>query len=127
MFNQANPIMFELAKDLRKNMTAAEIVLWCYLKAGVNGLKFRRQHPLGIYIIDFYCHKLKLIIEVDGNIHDTDKIKLYDAERESNLVNEGYSIIRFSNDQVLKDINSVLTAINTHTQNLINNFKNSTT
>ena len=83
MFNEANPLVFELAKELRRNMTDAEMVLWGYLKAGINGLKFRRQHPIGIYIADFYCHKLKLIIEVDGNIHDKKEIKEYDLNRES--------------------------------------------
>jgi very-short-patch-repair endonuclease len=62
MLNEANLLVFELAKDLKRNMTDAEIVLWQYLRAGINGLKFRRQHPIGIYVADFYCHKLRLII-----------------------------------------------------------------
>lgn len=71
MFNQAHPLIFENAKVLRKNMTEGEKVLWGYLKGGLNGLKFRRQHPIGIYIADFYCHSVKLIIELDGKIHNT--------------------------------------------------------
>ena len=124
MFNEANPLVFTLAKNLRKNMTAAEMILWGYLKAGYEGLKFRRQHPLGIYIADFYCHKLRLIIEVDGNIHDKQEIKEYDIKRENDLINDGYTILRFSNYQVLKEIDSVLKIISSQTQNLINNYKN---
>ena len=59
------PLIFELAKDLKRNMTDAEMILWNELKNGINGLKFRRRHPIGIYITDFYCHELKLIVEVD--------------------------------------------------------------
>ena len=66
MFEGASHLIFANAKLLRKNMTAAETVLWMYLKAGINDCKFRRQHPIGIYIADFYCHKAKLGIEVDG-------------------------------------------------------------
>src|SRR3954468_11680510 len=85
MFNEANPLVFELAKDLRRNMNDAEIILWNCLKVGINGLKFRRQHPIGIYIADFYCHKLKLIIEVDGSIDDKKEIKEFDEKRENDL------------------------------------------
>ena len=127
MFNEANPLVFALAKDLRKNMTGVEIILWNHLKAGINGLKFRRQHPLGIYIADFYCHKIKLIIEVDGNIHNKKEIKEYDIERENSLIAEGYTVIRFSNYQILNKIEFVLSTITTHTQILLNNYKNSTT
>jgi imidazole glycerol-phosphate synthase subunit HisF len=70
MFDGASPLIFERAKDLRKNMTEAEKVLWFHLKQNSGGFKFRRQHPLGIYIADFYCHKAKLVIELDGTIHD---------------------------------------------------------
>src|SRR5687768_2989544 len=94
MFNEANPLVFELANNLRKSMTAAEMVLWGYLKAGICGLKFRRQHPLGIYVADFYCHKIKLIIEVDGSIHNKKNIQDDDMQREKKLNNEGYTVIR---------------------------------
>ncbi len=78
MFGQAHPLVFEKAKELRKNMTQAEKVLWGYLKGGINGLKFRRQHPIGVYVADFYCHHLKLIIELDGKIHDRPEVKILD-------------------------------------------------
>ena len=122
MFNDANSLVFELAKELRRNMTDAEMVLWGYLKAGINGLKFRRQHPIGIYIADFYCHKLRLIIEVDGNIHDKKEIKEYDLNRENDLKSWDYIIIRFSNQKVLKETQAVLVEINSLVENL---FKSS--
>jgi very-short-patch-repair endonuclease len=127
MFNEANPLVFELAKNLRKNMTHAEMILWNYLRTGINGLKFRRKHPIGIYVADFYCHKVKLIIEVDGSIHDKKEIKEYDIKREKDLINDGYTVIRFSNKQVVTEIEFVLSTITTYTQNLLNNYKNSTT
>ena len=75
MFEGASHLIFANAKHLRKNMTDAETVLWMYLRLGMNGLRFRRQHPIGLYIADFYCHKLKFIIEADGSIHNEPDIK----------------------------------------------------
>jgi very-short-patch-repair endonuclease len=123
MFNEANPLVSELAKELRRNQTDAENILWDYLKAGRNGLKFRRQHPIGIYIADFYCHKIKLIVAVDGIIHDKKEIKDYDEKRENNLKNWGYRIKRFTNYQVLKEIEFVLAETDSIVKNLNNNSK----
>jgi very-short-patch-repair endonuclease len=123
MFNEATPLVFELAKDLRRNMTDAEIVLWGYLKAGVKGLKFRRQHPLGIYVADFYCHKLKLIIELDGRIHDIEEVKVRDKKREDDLMEWGYKIKRFRNEEVMKQLKMVIDEINSIAENLINSSK----
>ncbi len=123
MFNNASHLIFELAKDLRRNMTDAESLLWNHLKAGVNGLKFRRQHPIGIYIADFYCHKLRLIIEIDGSIHNVKEVKDNDLKRENDLKEWGNTIIRFTNDRVFKSIDSVLDEINTIVESLINNSK----
>src|SRR6266498_4240359 len=100
MFKGANYLGFELAKDLRRNMTDAETVLWMHLKSGINGLKVRRQHPIGIYIADFYCHKVKLIIEADGLIHDKPEIKEYDEKREKDLIASGDYILHFSNKEI---------------------------
>jgi very-short-patch-repair endonuclease len=90
------------AKELRENMTQAELVLWEYLRQHPFGYKFRRQHPLGIYIVDFYCHKLKLVIEVDGSIHNLQEVKDVDIERQRQLELEGLKVIRFTNEEVLK-------------------------
>ena len=111
MFDGANHLIFANAKLLRKNMTAAETVLWMYLKAGVNDYKFRRQHPIGIYIADFYCHKAKLVIEIDGNIHHLDEVKQNDKEKETYLINNGYSVVRFTNKEVMAQAETVLEKI----------------
>lgn len=75
MFNEAHPLVFDLAKQLRKNMTHAEMIMWGYLKEHFEGLRFRRQHPVSMYIADFYCHKLRLIIEIDGSVHGDPGVK----------------------------------------------------
>jgi cyclase len=122
MFEGANHLIFELAKDLRRNMTEAEIVLWMHLKSGVNGLKFRRQHPVGIYIADFYCHKVKLIIEIDGLIHKKPELKEHDKKREHDLKALGYCMLRFTNKEILTDIENALKKIRTEVENLFQNF-----
>lgn len=116
MFEGANPLVFGFVKQLRKEMTDAEIILWTHLKGGIQNLKFRRQHPIGLYIADFFCHKLKLIIEVDGSIHNLKKIKQYDKEREQYFIDLGYTVIRFSNKQVSHEMEFVLNKITTLTE-----------
>ncbi len=111
MFEGASHIIFANAKHLRRNMTNAETTLWMHLKKGINGYKIRRQHPIGLYIADFYCHKVKLIIEVDGLIHKKGKIEVLDKRREKELVGWGYSLIRFSNDEVLRSPEIIINTI----------------
>ncbi len=108
MFFGATHLIFENAKVLRKNMTDAEQILWGYLKAKPNGFKFRRQHPLGIYIADFYCHKLKLVIELDGSIHDNEEVKHNDGIRQKLIEEEGMIVVRFKNEEVMNNIQKVL-------------------
>lgn len=67
--------LYQRARELRNRSTHAEDILWDYLKTKPNNFKFRRQHPYSIYILDFYCHSLKLVIEVDGGIHDSTQAK----------------------------------------------------
>ena len=107
-------MIFGRAKDLRKNMTDAEKVLWFHLKQNFEGFKFRRQHPLGIYIADFYCHKAKLVIELDGNIHDNDEVKINDGIRQKKLEENGIEVIRFTNKEVLIDLEIVVQKIKSH-------------
>ncbi|MEO6455945.1 MAG: DUF559 domain-containing protein [Ginsengibacter sp.] len=111
MFEGASYLLFESAKQLRKNMTAAETVLWMHLKSRINGFKFRRQHPIGLYIGDFYCHKAKLIIEVDGSIHNISEVSSNDKIRQADLKSWGYKVIRFSNEQISGQIEIVLETI----------------
>ena len=111
MFEGASHIIFANAKHLRRNMTDAETVLWMHLKKGINGIKVRRQHPIGLYIADFYCHKVKLIIEIDGPVHNNTETKKTDEERQKNLEKWGYLVIRFSNQQVMKKTEKVISII----------------
>lgn len=102
MFYKANPLIFARAKELRNNVTEAEMILWGYLKIKPLGYKFRRQHPLGIYIVDFFCYKLKLVIEVDGSIHTKEEVKKKDEERQRLMESEGLRILRLTNDEIIK-------------------------
>ena len=100
MFSGADKLLFERAAILRKQQTFAEEILWNYLRTKPCGLKFRRQHPFACYILDFYCHQLKLAIEVDGSIHQLEEVKQNDQERQKQLENEGLSFLRFSNNEL---------------------------
>ena len=112
MYKGAPPDSFAKAKYLRDNMTDAEKFLWEKLKDNqLKGFKFRRQHPIHIYIVDFYCHKLKLIIEIDGGYHDSKEQNLLDAERSEILKFQELEIIRFTNDEVLGNIEFVMKKI----------------
>jgi very-short-patch-repair endonuclease len=109
MWKDAVPMIFSNAKKLSKNPTKAEEVMGLSLKNNqLDGYKFRRQHPLLNYVADFYCHKLKLVIEIDGEYHQTVEQKKLDKERTVNIEFQGLYVIRFTNDEVLTDINSVL-------------------
>ena len=112
MFYNSKPHIFEKAKWLRDNMTVSELKLWKELKGKqILGLRFRAQHPIDIFIVDFYCHSLKLVIEVDGGIHDSKDHKEYDIGREAELTNLGIVIIRFTNEEIDNDINKELNKI----------------
>src|ERR1700712_2511410 len=108
MFLGASSLIFKNAELLRNNMTPAEMVLWGYLKGNQLGAKFRRQHPLGIYIADFYCHQHKLIIEIDGSIHNLPEIIKNDLERQISLENDGMKFLRFKNDEIFNHLEKVL-------------------
>jgi very-short-patch-repair endonuclease len=99
-------------KDLRNNSTNAEIFLWQYLKESkLEKRKFRRQHSFAYYILDFYCPKEKLGIELDGDSHFSKNGILYDKERDEYLKREGIKILRFTNEEVLNNIEHVLNKI----------------
>ena len=111
MFYGAKSDIFENAKLLRKNQTPAEKKLWSYLNKNKLGYKFRRQHPIATYIVDFYCHKLKLVIEVDGAYHLDEDQKSQDDIRTSELEQLGLVVVRFSNEEVFSDIEKVFNRI----------------
>lgn len=103
-------LLIEQAKEMRKNPTIAEALLWGELKAKkLAGYKFRRQHPLGSFIVDFYCPSKKLVIEVDGPFHANQTAN--DRLGEVILQTKGYQVLRFSNDQVEHHLNEVLEEI----------------
>ena len=104
------PEIEQAARKLRKDLTPVEAILWQALRnKQLEGLKFRRQHPVGNFILDFYCPSCKLAIEVDGEIHDC-QID-YDNGRTSRLAEYGYTVLRFSNKQVISDLPGVLAEI----------------
>lgn len=104
------PNTLNCAKNLRQNQTDSENVLWFNIRNNqISGIKFRRQVPIGKYIVDFVCLKKKLIIELDGSQHIDNKI--YDEERSNYLKANGYTILRFNNDDVLKNTQDVLQTI----------------
>src|SRR5688572_18361480 len=107
MFNDAKPFLFECASGLRCAMTNAEIALWKYLRKKPRGYKTRRQHPFGLYVLDFYCHQLKLAIEVDGPIHDSEIMKAKDHDRQEDIEAANIVVVRFSNNEILTGMNQV--------------------
>ena len=111
MFYGAHPVIFQKAEELRNKMTHSEELLWNYLNHNEWNLKFRRQHPISIYIVDFYCHKLKLVIEIDGSVHDSEEAKLNDEKRQNDLENLNLTVIRFTNNQVKNEIELVIEKI----------------
>lgn len=99
-------------KHLRNNSTEAEILLWTYLKGKqLNGRKFRRQQSIGNYIVDFYCPTEKLAIELDGDFHFDEEVKKYDEKRTEFINNFGIKLIRFENQEVLYNLETVLKSI----------------
>ncbi|PKO12157.1 MAG: hypothetical protein CVU39_25465 [Chloroflexi bacterium HGW-Chloroflexi-10] len=102
--------MHEYAKEFRKFATPAEKVLWENLsRRKIGGYKFRRQHPIGPFITDFCCPELKLVIEVDGAIHQSRQE--FDESRSLWLNEKGYTVIRFSNEQVLENTKTTIIEI----------------
>ncbi|MGB3207663.1 MAG: endonuclease domain-containing protein [Crinalium sp.] len=101
-----NPLLVERAKQLRKNLTTAEKKLWNeYLKN--LEFKFLKQRPIDNFIVDFYCAALKLVIEIDGDSHFTTEAKEYDEARTKVLEGYGLKVIRFTNDDVLNNLEGV--------------------
>ena len=104
-----NPELKQLARQLRKNSTLPEVLLWQNIKQRAYGVQFHRQVPMLNYIVDFYCHEIGLAIEIDGQSHDHSF--LYDAKRQGDLEVYGVRFLRFSNDEVKKNMFSVLLVI----------------
>ncbi len=115
---------FEFAKQNRKNLTEAEDKIWQLVRnRNINDNKFRRQHPIAGFIPDFVCLERKLIVEIDGGYHDNEEQIVYDKARENWLKEFGFDIIRFTNEQVLNDINYVKKTIAERLEELAENAK----
>ena len=101
-----------IRSKLRNELTPAEKLLWYYIRNKQLGVKFRRQHGIGQYIVDFYCPQLKLVVEIDGHSHFSDESKNQDLARDDFLQSIGLTVIRLTNAQVLNELNSTLEHIN---------------
>jgi very-short-patch-repair endonuclease len=107
---QTNPKLLQHAREMRRQPTEPERRLWQRLRGKrLGGYKFRRQQPLGAYIVDFYCHEARLIVEVDGDSHAFQEA--YDGERTTWLEGEGNKVIRFWNVEVMQNLEGVLQVI----------------
>jgi very-short-patch-repair endonuclease len=122
MWKGASNKTFSKARLLRNSMTEPEKMLWQRLSNNqLEGFKFRRQHPILFYIVDFYCHALQLVIEIDGGYHGTAEQMIKDEERTKHLEANNITVIRFTNEAVMNDIEKVIKEI----VNTINNLKGS--
>jgi very-short-patch-repair endonuclease len=124
MYFGAKPEIFKLAKELRKLETVAEKLLWSHLNTNqLMGLQFRRQHPINRFIADFYCPKIKLVIEVDGSIHDIPEYQAHDIGRSEVLNDFGITVIRFTNEQILNEIDSTIKQIEITAKKLLSEIR----
>ncbi|MBO9681243.1 MAG: DUF559 domain-containing protein [Flavisolibacter sp.] len=106
---------YQHAKQLRATQTPAEQKLWSLLRnKQLKGKKFRRQHAIADYVVDFYCHECKLAIELDGNHHNNEEAKEYDKARTILLNEQAITVLRFWNEEVRKDIEKVLEKISAY-------------
>ena len=102
----ASKHMIDRARFLRQTETPPEELLWLALRNGqIGGMKFRRQHPVGPFVADFYCHSAKLVVEVDGMSHDDKMIQ--DAVRSKYLESQGFHVLRMTNKDVMRDLDAV--------------------
>jgi cyclase len=111
MHSGAPKELYQRARELRNNATHAEEVLWGYLRTKPFGYKFRRQHPYAHYILDFYCHHKKLVIEVDGSVHENEEVQAIDKLRQRQLEADGLKVLRFVNEEVKLGMDSVIRTI----------------
>lgn len=122
--HRIHPIILARAREMRHPQTPTEAALWRVLRNRQTGFKFRRQHPIYRFIIDFYCAQAKLLIEVDGESHLEPEQISYDSARTEYLENLGYKLIRFTNDDVRYNIQAVAAAILQAVESRITELKN---
>ena len=114
-----HPKLKEYARKMRNNPTRAEAELWRHLKGDQTGYDFHRQKPIGYYIANFFCHDLYLVIEVDGGSHELLTVQYKDSKKEEYLNGMNLTVMRFTDDEVLNDTDTVLKTI----KNYIEEFK----
>jgi very-short-patch-repair endonuclease len=108
----AKASIYQHAKDLRHSQTKAEQKLWTLLRnKQLKGKKFRRQHAIADYVVDFYCHECTLAVELDGNYHNSEESKEYDKARTVFLNESGITVLRFWNEEVIKEVERALEKI----------------
>jgi len=103
--------IFQIAERLRRDMTASEKIIWDRVCKNQLGVRIRRQHPVWKFIADFYCHEVKLVIEIDGGIHLRSENKEYDISRDIILKEFKIEILRFTNDEVINEPGLVIEKI----------------
>ena len=101
-----------MARELRKHMTPSEKILWERIRKKSLGIEFHRQVPILNFIVDFYCHEIGLVIEVDGNIHEHNFLE--DAERQGKMEAQGLHFLRFTNNEILNNTESVINVIKSY-------------
>ncbi|MGZ8371166.1 MAG: endonuclease domain-containing protein, partial [Caulobacteraceae bacterium] len=107
------------ARAQRQTAGSAERRVWDLLRGGgIDGHKFRRQHPIGRYVVDFACDRLRLVIEIDGDVHQRDEVVTNDYWRQKDLEGLGWTVIRFTNDQVFAEPEQIVEAIRKHVKEL---------
>ncbi len=109
MFYGAKREIFQNAELLRKNLTQAERILWSKLNNKQLGVRFKAQHPIDLFIVDFYCHRCKIVVEIDGEIHAF--LTEYDAGRTFELESWGLLVLRFKNKEIFENIDKVVDKI----------------
>lgn len=116
--------IYSNAKSLRNRMTFAEKILWSKIRNNQLGYHFRRQHPISCYVADFYCHELKLVIEVDGNIHEDKTVIIEDQNKEATLLSYGITVLRMKNEHVINKIDEAIKDILKTAEIILNANKN---
>lgn len=119
IFYKTDSLIFKRSRELRNHITHTEMLMWGYLRTRPAGFKFREQHCFHNYIVDFYFLQLKLLIKIDGSIHNRSDVKEYSNERENAIRSPGIEILRFTNKDVLYKPDSVVEKLNCFIQNVL--------
>jgi very-short-patch-repair endonuclease len=105
-----------VARSLRKDMSLSEVLLWQQLRGRKAGVKFRRQHPIGPYVVDFYCSHASLIVEIDGEAHSRGEQPVRDRSRDQFLEENGYRVLRIAAAEVLRNVEAVVASVVAHAE-----------